>query len=271
MDFAPAPSATVLLLHGLCGNPLELAPLARRLREAGHRVEAPDLPGYGVPVETAGRAPAPVPPFEQWLEQARAHYDALAGERPTAPPIVGGLGSGALLALGLGLQRRPGALLLLSTCLHSDGWAVPAWQRLLPLGAVPAALRQRLAWRERAPFGLKNEQLRAWVAQALRATTVSPAGAARTPLAALHERARLQRYLRPHLRDVEAPALILHARADELAGPRSVIELRRALPNSRTQWFDRSYSLLSLDQERGAVADAALGFLDELRPQRLAA
>lgn len=232
-------------------------PLARRLRQAGYVVETPNLPGYGVPVETAHEAPSPVPPFEQWLEQARDHYDALAARH--AQVIVGGLGLGAVLALGLGLQRQPAALLLLSTVLHFDGWNISPWRRLLPLASLLPPLRA-------APYGLKNELLRSWVAQALHASAVSPAGAAQMPAAALQQADRLQRYLRPHLHGVRAPALILHASEDDIAGPRSVHELQRKLPHAQTRWFHDSYSMLTLDNERAAVAHAALQFLQEQVP-----
>lgn len=38
----------VLLFHGLCANPMELAPVAKSLREVGYVVETPAMAGYGV-------------------------------------------------------------------------------------------------------------------------------------------------------------------------------------------------------------------------------
>ena len=265
---APAPAAAarpaldprpaVLLLHGLCANPLELMPLARPLRETGHVVETPALAGYGVAVEAA-RARPQVTPFEHWLEQARDYYDALAARHERV--AVGGLSMGAVLALGLALQRRPAALLLLSTPLHFDGWNVSPWRRLLPLAYALPPLRRRLSFKEGWPYGLKNERLREWVAQAMQAQAVSPAGAARLPADALHQAHRLLRYLRPHLQHVRAPALVLHASEDEVAGPRSVRELAARLPEAEIRWFHDSYHMLTLDNERVAVAQAALHFL----------
>jgi len=251
------PRPAVLLLHGLCANPLELMPLARPLREAGYVVETPALPGYGVAVESA-RQRQPVPPFEQWLEQARDHFDALAARHERV--VVGGLSMGAVLALGLALQRRPAALLLLSTPLHFDGWNVSPWRRLLPIAYLPP-LRRRLSFKESWPYGLKNERLRDWVAQAMQAQAVSPAGAARLPADSLYQASRLLRYLRPHLQHARAPALILHASEDEVAGPRSVRELQAKLPQAEVRWFHDSYHMLTLDNERAAVAQAALQFL----------
>ena len=38
----------MLLLHGLCANPLELMPVAKALRSAGYVVEVPAMAGYGI-------------------------------------------------------------------------------------------------------------------------------------------------------------------------------------------------------------------------------
>jgi len=100
----------LLLFHGLDATPLaqlELQALAQALHRDGLEVVLPRLPARD----------ARVLPFEQWLDQARDHYDALARQHGDAV-LVGGLGSGALQAMALGLQRRPAGLLLLSPCLH---------------------------------------------------------------------------------------------------------------------------------------------------------
>lgn len=257
----------VLLLHGLCANPLELMPLGRALREAGYAVEIPALPGYGVSAQDARQLV--VPPFEAWLDQASAHYDALA--RHHAQVVLGGLSMGAVLALGLALQRPAAALLLLSTPLHFDGWNVSPWRRLLPLAYVPP-LRGWLRFRERPPYGLKNERLRCWVGQAMHAQQVSAAGAASLPAAALHQASRLIRHVRPRLDQITAPALVLHASQDDVCGPRSALELQARLGSMpQLQWFHDSYHMLTLDNERVAVAQAARDFLLRHVPAALSA
>ena len=67
----------MLLFHGLCANPLELAPVAKSLREVGYVVETPAMAGYGVSSTTGEQLP--VPPFEHWLREARP---ALLAGRP---------------------------------------------------------------------------------------------------------------------------------------------------------------------------------------------
>lgn len=266
----PDPRPAVLLLHGLCANPLEMMPLARSLRDAGYVVEAPALDGYGVvpPVAGAPAADKPVrravPPFEQWVEMAAAHFDALAAKH--ARVAVGGLSMGAVLALALALKRPAAALMLLSTSLHFDGWNVSPWRRLLPLAYVPP-LRQWLAFRETPPYGIKNERLREWVAQAMNASHVSAAGADRLPAASLYQASRMIRLVRRRLHEIDAPAVVLHASEDDVSGPRSVLELQRHLATTpEVHWFHHSYHMLTLDNERGAVTQAARQFLQRMVP-----
>lgn len=257
MTRADSSRPAVLLLHGLCANPLELAPVARSLREAGYAVEVPAIAGYGVSART-GQA-LPVPPFEQWLAEAEAIYDRLAATHGRV--AVGGLCMGAVLSMALAARRPAAALVLISTTLHFDGWNVSPWRRLLPLAYLPP-LRRRMSFRETAPFGLKNERLRAWVAQAMASAQVSAVGAARLSAAALFEATRLIRHVRARLPQLSAPALVLHASEDDVAGPRSVHELQARLGSApEIHWFHDSYHMLTLDNERIAVAARVRDFL----------
>ncbi|SEL84258.1 carboxylesterase [Roseateles sp. YR242] len=250
----------VLLLHGLCANPLELMPLARTLRAAGYVVEAPALPGYGVPAEQQDRIP--VTRFEDWLALAVQHFDDLAARHERV--VVGGLSMGSVLALAVALRRPAAAQLLVSTSLHFDGWNVSPWRRLLPIAFVPP-LRQWLTFREREPYGIKNERLRAWVAQAMVSNHVSAAGADTLPATSLYQAWRMIRFVRAGLPHLDAPTLILHASEDDVSGPRSVHELQRRLgtrpEDIEVHWFHHSYHMLTLDNERSAVANAARDFL----------
>lgn len=248
----------VLLLHGLCANPMELMPLARPLRDAGYEVKIPALPGYGVSPDDASSR-AQVPPFEDWLAQARGYFDALAARHEQV--IVGGLCMGAVLALALAAERPVRALLLVSTTLYFDGWNVSPWRRLLPLAYLPP-LRQWLSFRERAPFGIKNPTMQTWVARAMTDRQVSAAGAARLRAASLYQASRLLRHVHARLPQVAAPALALQAVEDDVTSPRSVHTLERRLGRApEVHWFHDSYHMLTLDNERVAVAAAARDFL----------
>lgn len=252
------PRPAVLLLHGLCANPLELMPLARTLREAGYVVEVPALPGYGVAVEQGQRVP--VTRFEDWVTLAESHFDALAARHERV--AIGGLSMGSVLTLALALRRpQAAALMLLSTSLHYDGWNVSPWRRLLPIAYLPG-LRHWLSFAETEPYGIKNERLRAWVAQAMQSEQVSAAGAHRLPASAVHQGARLIRHVRARLPRLRIPSVVLHASEDDVSGPRSVHELKRRLAHApEVHWFHHSYHMLTLDNERGAVVQTARDFL----------
>lgn len=247
----------VLLFHGLCANPLELAPVAKSLREAGYVVETPAMAGYGVSSATGEQLP--VPPFEHWLHEAEVLFDRLAAAHGRV--AVGGLCMGSVLALALAARRPAAALVLISTTLHFDGWNVSPWRRLLPLAYLPP-FRRRMSFKESAPFGLKNERLRAWVEQAMASDQVSAVGAARLSAASLYEASRLIRHVRGRLGQLSAPALVLHASEDDVAGPRSVHELQGRLAREpEVHWFHDSYHMLTLDNERIAVARTVRDFL----------
>ncbi len=265
MDSLHSQRPAVLLFHGLCANPLELAPVAKSLREVGYVVETPARAGYGVSAATGEQLP--VPPFEHWLAEAEAAFDRLAAQHGRV--AVGGLCMGAVLALALAARRPAAALVLISTTLHFDGWNVSPWRRLLPLAYLPP-LRRRMSFKETAPFGLKNERLRAWVEQAMATTQVSAVGAARLSAASLYQASRLIRHVRARLPRLAAPAVVLHATEDDVASPRTVHELQCRLGQPpEVHWFHDSYHMLTLDNERIAVARTVRDFL--LRSHPLAA
>lgn len=250
----------VLLLHGLCGNPLELQPLAHRLHRAGYTVSVPLISGYGVSARTPARGA--VEPYGAWLAQARAKLAHLRESHEQV--IVGGLCIGANLSAALGARGEADALLLISPTLFFDGWAVSPWRRLLPLAYV-WPLSRLLSFREHAPFGLKDERLRAWVEAAMRRSAVSAAGAAALPAAGLREAQRLINHVKRSLPGIRVPTQILHAVEDDVSSPRSVHLLQASLPQQpEVTWFHDSYHMLTLDREREQVAQASLRFLARL-------
>ncbi len=250
----------VLLLHGLCGNPLELQPLAHRLHQHGYTVSAPLIEGYGV----SARSPADhrMRAYEAWIEDAAEQVRGL--RRSHSQVVVGGLCIGANLGAALAARGCADALLLISPTLYFDGWAISPWRRLLPLAYV-WPLSEWLSFREHAPFGLKDERLRAWVETAMRRSAVSAAGAARLPAAGLREAQRLINHVKRSLPQITVPTQILHAVDDDVTSPRSVHLLQARLGRTPdVTWFLDSYHMLTLDREREQVAQASLRFLRHL-------
>lgn len=257
----PAPSGTgVLLLHGLCANPLEMQPLARVFEKDGHAVLNPLIPGLGLDAEALRHGLRPGR-FETWLAAAEAQFDLLRARHERV--AVAGLCIGAVLALALAARRRVDALVLVSPTLFFDGWNVSPWRKILPLAYLPI-FRSWMSFAEQPPYGVKNERLRRWLEQAMKSDGVSAAGAARLPAASLCEAERLIRHVKPLLPTITTPTLVQHALEDDVASPRSAHHLQACLGQPpQLAWYADSYHMLTLDNEREAVCALARQFLQE--------
>jgi carboxylesterase len=252
------PEHAALLIHGLSGNPLEMQYLAKRLRQAGYATFVPHFKGYGF----GGRSdPFATGTWRQWRAQVLDHFDELS--RRYRSVSVSGLCIGAVLALDLAAERpgRVTALSLLATTLAYDGWSIPWYYFLAPL-AYHTPLRYRYSYRERHPYGVKNESLRKWIAREMSEKTTSIAGASSLPMTAVYEAKRLIRHVRGALSSVTAPALVVHAKEDDVASLKSA---EFVLENIGTDDVDfvllrDSYHIVTLDNEKELVANETIRF-----------
>ena len=201
----------VLLIHGLQGVPTEMLPLAKRLHKAGYSVRVPHFKGYGY---TEGDTPYSVTPWRDWRGQVMLELRDLKRQYKTVS--VGGLCIGAVLALSIAEEASAeiNGLALLATTLFYDGWSIPWYRFMLPLGYY-TPFRYLYTYKEREPFGLKNQQLRRWVAREMKHRTSSIAGASNLTLPAIHQAELLIKSVKRNLHKVTAPALIIHAIEDE--------------------------------------------------------
>ncbi|MFM0019042.1 alpha/beta hydrolase [Paraburkholderia azotifigens] len=245
----------VLMLHGLSSSPLELRYLARFLNDEGFTTCVPVLNGY-----TAGSQEQAM---EHWLDAATREYDALAARYERVS--ICGLSIGAALSLAL-VHRRPQAqaVALLSLTLAYDGWAIP-WYRFLLNWAYYSPLRSRYRYRESAPYGLRNDALRAKIARAMGRDDFSEVGPSTISLPALHEASRLAASVRSHVRAIRNDCLIIHAIDDETSSPRNPRFVASSIGSTflRTIWLDDSYHMITSDNEREIVARETALFLRE--------
>jgi carboxylesterase len=254
-------SRAALLIHGLSGSPLEMQYLAKRLRAARFATHTPQLEGYGF----SGRSdPFATGSWHDWRAQVLAHFDELA--RNYASVCVSGLCGGAVLALDLAAER-PGqvaAMSLLATTLAYDGWSLPWYQFLAPL-AYHTPLRYRYAYRERHPYGGKNESLRKWIAREMSEGSTSIAGASSLPMTAVYETKKLIRHVKRALPAVTAPALVVHAWEDDVASLRSAEFVLENIGSDDVDFvlLHNSYHILTLDNEKDLVARETVRFFHE--------
>jgi carboxylesterase len=248
----------VLLIHGLSGNPLEMQYLSKRLRKEGFAAYAPHFEGYGF----GGRSdPFATGSWREWRAQAFEHFDELA--RNYRSVCVAGLCVGAVLALDLAAERpgKVAALSLLATTLAYDGWSLPWYQFLAPL-AYYTPLRHCYSYRERHPYGVKNEALRKWIAREMSEKTTSIAGASSLPMTAVFQAKKLIRHVKRMIPTVTAPALVVHAREDDVASVKSAEFVLENIGSDDVGFvlLHDSYHMVTLDNEKELVASETIRF-----------
>jgi carboxylesterase len=246
-----------MLLHGLISTPGEFATVRAALARDGLELYTPELEAYSF---RQGMQPAR---WQDWLAAARRELIAISDAQ--GPVVIGGLCIGAVLALALAeeMPERVAGLLLLSPTLYYDGWGLSRWLHLRHLGYRLPGLRNWIQIDEREPFGVKNPQIRKWIAREMRQQAHSNAGAAKLPLWAIHEAERLIRRVRTGLPKLRMPTLILHAREDEVASMRSPDYLMRHLGShdKRLVVLDNSYHMITLDNDRMQVVREMNAFI----------
>ncbi|MDD4946603.1 MAG: alpha/beta fold hydrolase [Gallionella sp.] len=252
----------VLLLHGLQSSPAELQPLAKRLNQAGYTVHVPHIRGYGF---MHGDTPRSVTHWQDWHAKAMAEFRALQQQHSTV--AVGGLCIGATLSLSIAseLGDEVSALVLLASTLWYDGWSIP-WYRFLRYAGYYTPFRYIYSYREREPFGLKNEQLRKWIAREMSHKDSSIVGASKLNLPAIQEAERMIRAVKRTLPDVIAPAIIIHAEEDDVASPRNARHIAAHLGSKRIEnvMLHNSYHMITVDNDREQVAKETVRFFNDV-------
>ncbi len=251
----------VLLIHGLSSTPVELQPLAKRLHKAGYSVYAPYFKGYSY---QPGDDAHSITPWQDWHNQVLQVLHDLRGRYKTVS--VSGLCMGAVLALSVASEDDDiCGLSLLATTLYYDGWSIPWYRFMLPLGYY-TPFRYIYTYRERYPFGLKNVALRKWVEREMNTKTSSIAGASNLTLPAIHEGELLIKSVRQRLPQVTAPTLLIHAEEDDVSTPRSMEFVHKNIGAKKVHkiMLHDSYHMITLDNERERVADETIAFFNSL-------
>ncbi len=233
----------VLLLHGLTGSTFEVAPVARRLADAGMRCLAPLMAGHGGPPSALVGVP-----WTEWVGKARRDLARLEGARRT---FVVGCSMGALVACALAHDQpaRVDGLVLLAPALE-----------LQPQGKLAALLG-------RAPF------VRGFVVPKGSGSDVSdPEMRALNPcmdgvpMGAVAELSLLQAHVDRLLPGIPVPALVVmgaHDHTVTVSGARRVARRIGSGP-AELVLLERSWHLVAIDVERDRCADAAVRFLAAL-------
>lgn len=251
----------ILLVHGLCGSPSELRFVANGLTRAGYDVACPELAGHGGSAELLE-----VSTWRDWYRSVEAAFDDLSHRCDRV--VVGGLSTGAVLALMLAAERRSqvAATLLYAPTLWLDGWSIPPHARLFGL-VRHKWLARLIKFPSTRNSGIKDERVRAFVRTALDNAARLGRTPAYTPGGAVLERRWLVAETLKGLARVEQPTLIVHPREDDYAGLRNAWHLQRTLPGPVDMCvLDDSYHYVTVDRQRHVVLARSLEFLERVVP-----
>src|SRR5574337_201282 len=205
----------VLLIHGLTGSPFEMKYLARRLNRAGSPVKGPCLAGHGTTLPDLKKTC-----WQDWYASVHESFSEL--KRTHATVSVAGLCMGALLALTLSVDREEevGAVALISTTLFYDGWGLPWYKFLIPLAYYTPACHI-YSFKEREPYGIKNEALRTRIVEGMRDGSIAHES---VPGVSMRELYRLINVVKKNIIPrAKTPTLIVHSREDDLASAKNAL------------------------------------------------
>ncbi|SMY10824.1 alpha/beta hydrolase [Brevibacterium jeotgali] len=215
----------VLLLHGFTGSPSSMRPLAESLQDTSATLSVPRLPGHGGTWQQLRRTG-----WDHWRGAAIAAYDELADEHPGV--IVVGQSMGGALALALGIDRRPEAIITVNPALHVDSPLAPALPLLWPFVATVPSIGGDIE----------------------KAGVVEGAND-RTPVRAVASMHRGLAGLRDELWMIDCPVTVCLSGRDGVVSPRSFRTLRSRLGTPpRTVALRRSRHVATLDHDADVIA-----------------
>jgi len=255
--------AGILLIHGLGGTPVELKFLAQALNRAGHTVYCPLLVGHGGSSELLSATT-----WMDWYTSVEEAHNLLKQRSDII--IVGGLSAGVLLALHLAAKRpqEVDGTLLFSPTFWPDGWAIPGYLALIKLVRFKC-FANLINLQERAPYGIKDERIRAVVLNSLQGEGRAMKDIFGRKGGTVLEFSWLAKTVEKELGQIKQPALIFHPRCDDQSDMSNSILLQRKLGGlAEVVVLNDSYHMVTLDRQRADVADRSVTFCDWLVRQR---
>ncbi len=247
----------VLLIHGLTGVPAEMKWVGKALNKKGYTVYAPLLAGHGVDEATLIKTG-----WRDWLDSVLV---AANDFRPNVDALFSaGICVGGKLGM-MAAKEQPDlfkANALYSACFRYDGWNVPFHYKVLsylPLWTAQIPFFKDIQFAETPSIGIKDERLRKAMQR------LSTEGVLDDfPVPALKEMLSLSKAFKKSLPQMSTPAVIMHAREDDLSHPRHSIYIDKhmAAPHE-LHWLEDSYHMIHVDREHEKVADLTAAYFEK--------
>lgn len=241
----------ILLLHRLCGTPVEMRFVAGGLAKLGYTVSCPMLAGH-CGDENAIKAST----WVDWYRSAEQALHKLSQECDEV--IVGGLSTGAVLAVMLAAKHpdKVRATALLAPTLWLNGWMIPWYARLFRLISTKA-LANLFSFPHHNPHGIKDARIREFIQRARASRGPAEAGHPVTPGGAVFEHRKLVNAVKKLVPYVRQPSLIVHPLEDDYAALSNATYLRDGLKGPvELVVLDDCYHIVTVDRQRHLVVEA---------------
>jgi len=253
----------VLLLHGLTGTPLELRWVARDFSKANYDVYFPILPGHCSNLEELKKTK-----WEELYNFAKSFYLDLKAKYSEV--FVAGLCVGGMLSLVLGMEFSDiDGVASWSPAMGIDGWAIPWYRFLLPLGLY-TPLKHIYYWREKEPFGIKNEAMRKKIMQMMKLEKNEAMAYDKIPAPTIVELKRMARYIKKHINLLKAPFILIHSKEDDLSSIKGARFIYEKAPSKIKKFVElsNSYHIITMDNEKDVVSRESIAFFNSLSEKK---
>ena len=241
----PWPRVGVVLLHGFGGRLDAVRPWADHLREAGHQVETPLLPGHGTTWQDHARTT-----WADWYGHLVEVFERLRDEHEHV--VVGGLSLGGSLCLRLAADRleEVAGVMVVNPAVEMHrrlGWLTPVLKHVVP--SVPAAVRDDI--KEPGTTERSYE---------------------RTSVRAGHSAMQAMGPLREALPRITAPLLYFRSAEDHVVSDRSHQIVLGAVSSRDTTLhvLRDSYHVATLDHDAPLIHQASSTFVERVTTPALA-
>jgi len=249
----------ILLLHRLCGTPVEMRFVASGLAKQGYTVHCPTLAGHcGSEKELKATT------WTDWYRSAEQALDELRQECDVV--IAGGLSAGAVLAVLLAAKNptKVNATALLAPTLWLNGWMIPWYARLFALVRFKW-FANLMSFAHHDPHGIKDERIRDFIQRARSARGTVETGNPSTPGGAVFEHRKMVGAVRKLVGFVRQPTLIVHPLEDDYAAMSNATYLRDCLGGPvDLEVLDDCYHIVTVDRQRHLVVEAIDRFVANL-------
>jgi carboxylesterase len=245
----------ILLLHRLCGTPVEMRFVANGLANQGYTVHCPMLAGH-----CGSEADLKASTWADWYRSAALALDDIRAECDVV--IVGGLSAGAVLAVMLAARNpaKVDGVTLLAPTLWLNGWMIPWYAKLFGLVRFKW-FANLFSFPHHNPHGIKDARIREFIQRARTSRGASETGHPVTPGGAVFEHRRMVRAMRQLVSFVRQPTLIMHPLEDDYASLSNAIYLRDTLRGPvDLKVLDDCYHIVTVDRQRHLVVEAIDSF-----------